>query len=453
MQSTAKVTGTAAGPTLARSGHTLLTWSVAAVVGVIPLLLDLGSLSDTYYAPKARALHIFALILVAGLLVRLTDPRLRKSRLWLPLVTFAFTAVLATLLSMWPGYSLTGAPRRHEGLLTLLAYAAVAGATMVACAGGGRRIWTAAVLTGGTVAAVYGIAQSFGYDWLVRDSVRLDWWRPFATAGNPNFLGAYMVLTAPLAAGVVLTADRPHEVALAAVALGCAVLTALLTYSRAAWVGLLVAVLVFGRAAMLRTGFIRTDPRARRRGVVTLVLLLTAAGLFFAPGGPLALSRAEFTPAARATPSVDPGDPYAGIPQRLYLWRGTLALLARRPSVGYGPETLRLVFPQAWDAEKQRLFGEMPLVIDKAHNDTLDMAMSIGLLGVAAYWWLLVSVLRSARRAVRTGGPQQALASAYVAAIAGYVVALQFHFSVVSVAPIFWSILGAAVAAGEFNGR
>ncbi len=424
-------------------GLLLLLGVVMVAVGVVPLLLDLGSLEDTYYGVKARALAILAPVLLAALLAASGGRELRRAGLLWPLVAFAGAVALATGLSVNPAWSIQGAPQRHEGLLSLLAYPAICAGTLVVVARGGWRLWCNAALTCAAVVAGYGIAQYFGWEWLVRDPIRVFWWRPFSASGNPNFLGAYMVLMSPLASCVLLTSRSRTTGVMAGGALGLMVLAALCTYSRAAWLGLIVAAVVF--AVALRPD--RTaDPfpaliRSRLLGAVAFVALL--AGLFFFPGSPLAIRRADWSAAQRAQTAVEPGDPQAGFRQRSYLWSHTVALFLRRPLLGYGPETFALVFPQGWDEERTLLFGGSPVRIDKAHNDTLDMAMSMGALGVAAFGWVVVSTLRNATSAWSPSSPPRVLAAACVAAIAGYWVDVQWHFSVVSVAPVFWSVLGA----------
>ena len=443
---------------LQQSGSKLLTWTTALAVAVVPLLIDLTNLDDTYYGGKARALTILAPVILAGLVASRGVSVLRRTGLLAPLIAFVMAAALATAVSVNPLWSVVGAPRRHEGLLSLIAYAVLSAGTLVVVARGGLTIWLTAVLAGGTLTGLYGIAQYFGFELIVRDSVRVDWWRPFSTSGNPNFLGAYMVLIAPLAAAALLTARRTVVAVLSLVALTVAVLAALCTYSRAAWLGLVVAVGVFG-ALRLGAGIQRllrpsagTDTSTMNRRLVGAgVLVVVLAGLFFAPRSPVAISRAEWSAAQRALTTIEPGDPQRGFQWRLYFWRLTLPLLAKRPVFGYGPETFALVFPQAWDAERTRLFGEMlfgPPRIDKAHNETLDMAMSIGVLGVSAFWWVLISAARAGKAGLGASGSQCALAAACLAAMAGYWVDVQWQFSVVSVAPVFWSVMGAAGGLG-----
>jgi O-antigen ligase len=426
-----------------RIGLLVLIGIVMVVVGVVPLLLDLGSLDDTYYGVKARALAILLPALIVALVAASGGREIRRAGLLWPLVAFAGAAVLATGLSVNPLWSIQGAPQRHEGLLSLLAYSAICAGTLVVVARGGWRLWCAAALISATVIAGYGIAQYFGWEWLVRDPVRVFWWRPFSTSGNPNFLGAYMVLMSPLAGCALLTSRSKGVALLSGGALSLMVLAALCTYSRAAWLGWVVAAVVLTVALRPDRA---ADPvpasmKSRLLGAIAFVALL--AGLFFYPGSPLAIRRAEWSAAQRAQSAVEPGDPQAGFRQRSYLWSHTIPLFLRRPLLGYGPETFALVFPQDWDEERTLLFGQSPVRIDKAHNDTLDMAMSIGVLGVAAFAWVAVSTLRNATAAWGATSPARVAAASCLAAVAGYWVDVQWHFSVVSVAPVFWSVLGA----------
>ena len=431
---------------LEKAASRLLTWLVILAVAVVPLLIDLSNLDDTYYAGKARALAILTPVILAGLLASRGFSVLRQAKLFGPLMAFVTAVALATIVSVNPAWSLVGAPRRHEGLLSLLAYAVLCAGTLVVVARGGLTIWLTAVLAGGTLAGIYGIAQYFGFELIVRDSVRVDWWRPFSTSGNPNFLGAYMVLIAPLAMAVLLTARRRSMAVLSLGALAVSVLTAFCTYSRAAWLGLAVAAAVFvGLSARRLTRADAQGPWRRLAGACAIVVVL--AGMFFASHSPLGASRADWSAAQRAWTAIEPSDPQGGFRWRLYFWRHTLQLLAKRPVLGYGPESLALVFPQGWDAERTRLFGDMmftPPKVDKAHNETLDMAMSTGVLGVAAFWWVLISAVRAGKAALGASGSQWALAAACLASMAGYWVDVQWHFSVVSVAPVFWSVMGAA---------
>lgn len=429
---------------LSRASLLTLTLGVLIIVGVVPLLLDLPRLDHTYYAPKARALYILTPVLAVAWATWIICDRQWDRLALVAAGMFVAAAAAATALSVNPQWSLRGASWRNEGLGAYLGYAAVFLASVVVGRAGRGRMWATAALLGGTLAAGYGVAQYLGYEWLVRDSQRLGWFQAFSTSGNPNFLGAYMVLLMPLAAAAALSARRTATLVCCSFAAGVIYLAVLCTYSRSAWVALAGAVLLFGALLVIQLRNVRMGRVLALAGVLAGITIA-----FLIPGGPLA-PRAEYiNPVARARSVLELQS--SGVRARPYLWTHAVTLLAKRPILGYGPETLALVFPQDWNAEKQALFGEFPLTIDKAHNDTLDLAMSVGVLGVLAFWSVLGLSLRRGWRAAGAGGPHALLASALTVGIAAYWFDLQFHFSVVSVAPVFWSALG--ILAGLPVGR
>lgn len=432
---------------LSRASLLTLSLGIVIIVGVVPLLLDFSRLEHTYYAPKARALYILTPVLAVAVGVWIVRDR-RWDRFALAAIgVYVAAAAAATAFSVNPHWSLRGAIWRNEGLGAYLGYAAVFLASVVVGRAGRGRMWAAAALLGGALAAGYGVAQYLGYEWLVRDSQRLGWFQAFSTSGNPNFLGAYMVLLTPLAAAAALSARRTATLVCCLFAAGVIYLAVLCTYSRSAWAALAASVLLFGAlvAPQLRT--VRVGRLYALAGILAGITIV-----FLIPGGPLAPRTESMTPFVRARSALELES--TGIRQRTYLWTHTVMLVAKRPALGYGPETLALVFPQNWqdwNAEKQALFGEFPVTIDKAHNDTLDLAMSVGVLGVLAFWSVLGLSLRRGWRTACARGPQALLASALTAGIAAYWFDLQFQFSVVSVAPVFWSTLG--ILAGLPAGR
>ena len=68
-----------------------------------------------------------------------------------------------------------------------------------------------------------------------------------------------------------------------------------------------------------------------------------------------------------------------------------MRLILERPWFGYGLETFILVFKK-FNQEYTEIFHDRVL-IDRAHNNYLDIAFSMGLTGLAAYLAILASFL------------------------------------------------------------
>lgn len=79
-------------------------------------------------------------------------------------------------------------------------------------------------------------------------------------------------------------------------------------------------------------------------------------------------------------------------------------------------------------------------VVDKAHNEFLQVAATTGLLGLAAYIWVFVSYFR---HSYRSGGWELLALSGGVLA---YILQLQTAFTTIATGVTFWAILGVSVA-------
>ncbi len=69
--------------------------------------------------------------------------------------------------------------------------------------------------------------------------------RVFSLTGSPNIMGSLLVLTAPLAAAGIYYCKRPLVKFLCFALVGLMLLALLFTFSRGAWIGMIVAVLIF----------------------------------------------------------------------------------------------------------------------------------------------------------------------------------------------------------------
>ncbi|MDX1613700.1 MAG: O-antigen ligase family protein [Candidatus Promineifilaceae bacterium] len=380
---------------------------------------------NAFELPKAllvRGLAGLTILMLAYLPRRVALRLWRERPLVAPLLALAGALVAATIFSIDSRLSLWGSYDRQFGLLTWLAplLLFLAG-LMVLQPASRRRLLVRALLWGSVPVVTYGLIQGLGADpfaWASDGASAV-----LATMGRSNFLGAYLVMIIPLTVGQLGAATRrwPWMGLLVAQLLVLA-----LTRARAAWLGLLAALLTFGLLWLHQNGRRRL---AWRLTIVFGLVIVAALLLVVFLGVPARLAEG--------------GSPAA----RLAIWRASLPLLAARPLLGYGLDAMQVAFQQVFPPELVYYQGRF-LTVDRAHNLWLDLGLSAGLLGLVAYVALLFSVGgRIWRRlGVTTDRADRFLHISLVAALVGHLGELQLSFETVGTAVLFWLLLAAAAA-------
>ncbi len=349
-----------------------------------PRLADLFFLGVIALAPAplfATSMSYFGLLTVTVfflLYVRAGGwPRLRLTALDVPIAAFLLVRILSTLTSVSPLASWKGLEK--SGLL--LAYYPLAHMALSRS----RRLAGVYIFLGAAVAAAAAGLFDFGAGAVERVVS--------PAGGYTTFAEILAVALCLFTAGAVFAPDgRARTWVAVAAFLPFAAL--ILTFCRGQWVALAAGVGIIGAA--------------RNRRVWSLLLVLTVG----------AAVAAYLLPAGVASGRFSLGDE-AFENYRDILWKGGLAVIFDRPLTGFGPETLKVVFPY-----QTRFYSPVAGVIGW-HNDYMRLVIESGLLGAAAALWMVVASARAAWRAFRREGEEprvRALALGLVAATAAVLV-------------------------------
>jgi O-antigen ligase len=441
------------------SARRLGLWAVAlvaAIFALVPLVFDpnavILTVATAFYPIKFKLLMALSAALLAAVLgATLLGARIVRVPVLVPAVAFLVISTLSTLQSGDILHSLIGGvPYRYDGLLSLAAgvllfYAAArfldswAKVRIVALAG----------ITSAVLISIYGILQSFGLDPVL--SWGIPWYtmepvpastplssfypvmpRAFSTLGWPNWLAAYLTLMVGAALALSFRAQSRwvRITLLAAVALMAACW--LYTYTRGAMLGVGVALPVVFFLAHRRLGSVRP--------LLLPTLVIVAAMVVAQLASPpyMSLSTNLGGTNAASSPEEVPQGGDVSVTTRLMMWRDTVPMIMDRPVLGYGPDNFAEPF-ERYEGDDLRAFfpGD---VIDKAHNEFLQVAATTGLLGLAAYLWIFVSYFRNAYRS--GGWPLLALSGGVLA----YILQLQTVFTTMAFGITFWAVLGVSVA-------
>ena len=133
---------------------------------------------------------------------------------------------------------------------------------------------------------------------------------------------------------------------------------------------------------------------------------------------------------------------------RGFIWSRTVPMIKNTIIKGYGPDTYVIYFPQ-WDlAGKINGLGNPATIVDKPHNWYMQMAVNTGLLSlISVIIFILIYIYKALSVYIRSKNKNNCIIqSAIFSAVISYCIAGLFNDSVVSVAPVFWVILGAGIA-------
>lgn len=378
----------------------------AILVGLLVLLVPvivMPSARDSFALPKlvaAQALGLVSLLVLSFELFpagRITPWKLPVVKAVFPLVGVAALGWLVT-----PHRSLA-----TSGVVSL----AIGASCLVGWSAGIRARALYAVLAlltlPAALLAVIGLLQALGL------------FQPFALsvasgnrmavtslAGNVGSFGAFLVLPVLIAQACVVKArrwsiDRWWHVAVIALCLGAILSTRTLT-----------PLLAVG-AGTACFWFMRLPRRRWLALAAALVVLAAVLAVSVAPVRSRVLAKWD---------AVRNGDVNALLTGRLDGWRTALWMVARHPVLGVGEGAFVAEFIPAKRAllaegVKFDVYQSTP-VFSHAHNELLEVAAELGLLGLAALGWAVFILTRAAGRTSGRRVPDHALVWAGLAALA-----------------------------------
>lgn len=363
-------------PALSRTAEGILIVAAYALpLAVAPMLIP-----DAAGLPKTIALMVTTALLAGTGLARLIihgEPVAPATPITIPVLVFAGWCAVSALH--------TGAPA--ESAMALIYLGALLTAMLLASAMPQRETVLNAMLIAGALAGLYGIGQYLGFE-------PLPWashFRPrvFSTLGNPVFLGGYMAALFPLTMARWLYTDQEETKDLLTLLLAVLALAAYLTWTRSAWLALVVATAV-------QFGWLLADAKGRALVAANRTWLLTVGvvGLIIAVGVSTssAIGAAPVPVADRLADAVNP----RGYSARFRLANAEVCgrIAREHPLLGCGIGGYFAQYP--WlrlltRAARGQFFASQEMY---AHNDHLQILAETGVPGLGLWLWVLVCIVR-----------------------------------------------------------
>ena len=379
-----------------------MTMLLAVLVAIVPLIITPGTLFYFDVTPKLIALMAGAAAALLWVCQR-GLARVCTARWFYVLIGAQIVSLgLSTLLSHHVQLSMWGSNWRTLGLISQVTLLVTALAVFTYVTGDTRRVMVVlrAVAAAGSLAALYGIAQYFGFDpWQPAKAYHVGEGifqivRPPGTLGHADYFAGYLLFVA-FAGAAIAVCDRERWRAVGMGAASLASVAIVLSGTRGALVGLII-----GGAFLVA----RLRPKTGWRGAAAIAAIaLAAAGFYFSPAGTELRARVHW---AR-------DDAWGGA--RLLLWRDATRMGAEHWAVGWGPETFPAEFMRYQSVELAREYPDY--YYESPHDWLLDAWTQQGVLGVAVLIGMAALGMRAGWRAGRLG---TCLAAGLLAAMAAH---------------------------------
>ena len=134
---------------------------------------------------------------------------------------------------------------------------------------------------------------------------------------------------------------------------------------------------------------------------------------------------------------------------RGYIWSRTIPMLKHAFFIGHGPDTYALEFPQREYLAKYYALYDAYVIVDKPHNLYLQIGVNNGIIALIGFLILILTYIIDSLRLYAFKGyyeDSEKIGIMTMLAVVGYLIAGMFNDSSVSVAPIFWVLLGVGMA-------
>lgn len=408
--------------------------SIILIDSVVPLIIwPYGR--DYFYYPKIITIYGILIISMLVLVISTIKRRIKlvfTYALVLPSL-YILWAFLSAILSKYRGQSFWGSDLRWEGAVAMGAYFFILYLSFLCCNYKmNLNILFMIILASGAIISAYALMQYFGIDIVPRDYIREKWvYVSFSTLGNPDFLGSYLCLIYPLSLCYYLTCKKNKAMFMA---LNILLFSAIVcTRTRSTWMGVAVSTI------FIIITVVKKDLK-RIKSIVFLGFLLAAvviilnevhSSLIFSK---LHMIISDFKIIVEKDNMLHAGS------QRLFIWKRTMEYIFRSPLIGSGPDTFSRVFKMT-SQESMEYFNSYNIYVDKAHNEFLQIAVTMGFPALIFYLAFLFSIVRNGLRKIMTEADNTMLIGIF-SGVLSYIVQSFFNISVVSVAPLYWSMMG-----------
>lgn len=347
-------------------------------------------------------------------------------------IIYLVIATIATVFSMDIKQSIVGVRGRYEGLIIIAVYVVLFFAAKNYFAIDKKALTMALTLV--TILALLTLIQFYGFDpiwgqksYLGKEltegikkglSDEILFPKHLATIGNRNFVSTYFSIFLPVTIGGYIFYKNKYCFISSLFIYGAL----LCTLTRSGYVGFIVA------SGILLLMLIKEKNKEffKRVAVLALAFIMIFGFINFTSKGAVA-NRLGLLGRDVTSFNEKSGS------SRIGIWKLVIKIIEEKPILGTGPDTLDKALPEICGDD----YKELGFIVDKAHNEFLQIAATMGIPALIVYLIFLLLILRNIIKNINDD-KYKILLLVFVA----FVTQSFFNISIISVAAVVWIFFG-----------
>ncbi len=398
-----------------------ISWLFLSLFFTLPLIF----FPFTYLAfelPKVFLLYAFSTVIVYLLLK--SGYRLGNlTKIHYLFLVFLVWILISAVFGLSFPQSFQGSYFRMQGIVSWICYSILFLTSSKALEEPHNRLnlsW--AILVSSVVVSGVALAQFISLWFLGNTSQLLYSGRVISTFGQPNFLGAYLVMSLPFSWYLLKQVNKKKKI-LIGFLMVTVVLGIFSTLSRSAYLGLFILSCIWGFYHY----------RLFLVGITCSVVLFGLLATLFPNLIYNEWYRFKIDTVSKWTAE-----------NRLTIVQKSVDLVKLSPITGYGIENFSLAFPKV---VSEKDLGLKDIVVDSSHNLFLDLIVETGVLGLGLFLTLIISsIIFGLRQFKSVDKNKQDFIKAAICVVIAFLVIHQF--SIISVVPMTFLWLSLGILAG-----
>lgn len=254
------------------------------------------------------------------------------------------------------------------------------------------------------------------------------------TFGNSNFFGSYISLVLPIAIAIFIIKANIKGFILSNVMFWNMISSG----TRSAWVAFAV-VAVLGLVYLITQ---KNKDYYKRTGILLVCFIVIFVLLFNGFGfrkGTKTTTNLKISQIGREIKeATKTGDTNKMGSDRVEIWKMTLKLIAKKPIFGCGTDNLKRGLIIYCTDDTMKFLNRTNTIADKAHNEYLQIAATLGIPALIMYLIFLGMILIPKLKLMFKNNAYLVV----MLSIISYLVQAFFNISTIGIAPFFWMMLG-----------